>query len=436
MSRFILLLFLILIGCSKSYIDSTDDEVTITEPMQVISTYSSVDFTEMNFYYSEPGIVNQLEIRRDTTEIPLTQYDGDLVFLDNVYNTVFYDYSETTDQETLSQGTTYYYSIFYRGNDVSVPPIRIDDLTLTTLTYKQGMLQLLDELTDFSINLNDDLEFLISSDLANVLFDEAMEPPTILDATIANKFDGIIVQSLQYVPDNTLQDSDQFDSNLNFLSLLSNSKVTFAVDYCTSTHTEECINPSRNTYTNNDIVGFIRPESLDNIVDDLPGIINETSNTNITDINDGDLKNFIFLDSPFDGMVSQLTTSNYDLIIMTPFDNDPSLSWDSLFSAEDVNSLKVKSNGESSRLVYAYIDISRIFKTNDFYWQTEWDQLEERPNWIDANISDNSDDFYIKYWRNDWKSILKQVLPLIINAGYDGIVFGGVGQYADFPLQI
>ena len=138
MSRFILLLFLILIGCSKSYIDSTDDEVTITEPMQVISTYSSVDFTEMNFYYSEPGIVNQLEIRRDTTEIPLTQYDGDLVFLDNAYNTVFYDYSETTDQETLSQGTTYYYSIFYRGNDVSVPPIRIDDLTLTTLTYKAG----------------------------------------------------------------------------------------------------------------------------------------------------------------------------------------------------------------------------------------------------------------------------------------------------------
>ena len=156
--------------------------------MHVISTYSSVDFTEMNFYYSEPGIVNQLEIRRDTIEIPLTQYDGDLVFLDNAYNTVFYDYSETTDQETLSEGTTYYYSIFYRGNDVSVPPTRIDDLTLTTLTYKQGMLQLLDELTEFSINLNDDLEFLISSELANVLFNEALESPTILDATIANKF--------------------------------------------------------------------------------------------------------------------------------------------------------------------------------------------------------------------------------------------------------
>ena len=241
---------------------------------------------------------------------------------------------------------------------------------------------------------------------------------------------------MQYSDTNVEQDSAQFNSNLNFLSYLKSSKVIFAVDYCTSTNVEECINPSRNTYTSNDIVGFIRPESLDNIVDDLPGIINASGVSSITNINDADLKNFIFLDSPFDGMVSQLTTSNYDLIIMTPFDNDPSLSWDSLFSAEDINSLKVKSNGVSNRLVYAYIDISRIFKTNDFYWQTEWDELEERPNWIETNISDNSDDYYIKYWRNDWKSILKQVLPLIINAGYDGIVFGGVGRYADFPLQI
>jgi hypothetical protein len=433
MSRYILLLFLILIGCSKSYIDSTDDNVSITEPMQVVSTYSSVDFTEMNFFYTEPGLVNQLEIRRDTTEIPLTQYDGDLVFLDDAYQTIFYDYSETTDQETLSQGTTYYYSIFYRGNDASVPPIRIDDLTLTTLSYKEGMLQLLDELTDFSMNLNDDLVFLISSKLASLLFNEALESPAILDSTVANKFDGMVVQSLQYAPDNTLQDSDQFNSNMNFLALLNNSNVILAVDYCTSTNTT-CINESRLTYTDNDIVGFIRPQSLDNIVDDLPSIINESNVTSITDINDGDLKNFIFLDSPFDGMVSQLTTSNYDLIIMTPFDQ--SQSWNSLFSAEDVNSLKVKSNGVSNRLVYAYIDISRIFETNDFYWQTEWDELEERPNWIVANIESNSADYYIKYWRHDWKSILKQILPSIINIGYDGIVFGGGEMYDNFPLDL
>ena len=390
--------------------------------MQVVSTYSSVDFTEMNFFYTEPSLVNQLEIRRDTTEIPLTQYDGELVFLDDAYQTIFYDYSETTDQETLSQGTTYYYSIFYRGNDVSVPPTRIDDLTLRTLSYKEGMLQLLDELTDFSINLNNDLEFLISSELAHVLFNEALESPAILDASVANKFDGMVVQSLQYAPDNTLQDSDQFDSNLNFLSLLSNSNTIFAVDYCTSTNSL-CINNSRITYTDNDIIGLIRPQSIDNIDDDLPSIINESNVSSITDINDTDLKNFIFLDSPFDGMVSQLTTSNYDLIIMTPFDQ--SQLWNSLFSAEEVNSLKVKSNGVSNRLVYAYIDISRIFETNDFYWQTEWDQLEERPNWIVANIESNSADYYIKYWRHDWKLILKQVLPSIINAGYDGIVFGG-----------
>ena len=433
MSKYILLLFLILIGCSKSYIDSTDDDVTTSYPMQVVSTYSSVDYTEMSFYYSDPALVHQIEIRRDTIEVPLTEYDGESVFFDDSYERIFYDYNELFDQETLSQSTTYYYSIFYRGDDNSIPPIRITDVLLNTLTYKEGMLQLVDELTDFSLNLNENISFLLSSELAAVLFDEVAEVSTVLDLSILGKFDGLIVQSLQYSPNNIVQDSTQLSNNLSFMSYLNSSKAILAVDYCTVSDTA-CIKTSRQTYTDKDIIGLIRPESFDNIVDDLPSIINETSNTSITDITDTDLKNFIFLDSPFDGMISQLTTSNYDLVVMTPFSETQ--SWDTLFTAADITSLKVKENGTSTRLVYAYIDITRIFQTNGFYWETDWNDIDTRPNWVVANISDNSADYYIKYWRSDWKTILKSILPSIINAGYDGIVFGGADKYSVFPLQL
>ena len=49
--------------------------------------------------------------------------------------------------------------------------------------------------------------------------------------------------------------------------------------------------------------------------------------------------------------------------------------------------------------MYAYIDISKIWKTNPYYWKPIWN--DDRPDWIPKQIG-VTDSFYIKYWRDDW----------------------------------
>ena len=93
MSKYFLILIIILISaCSKSYIESDDDDTTTQAPLSVSSTYSSVDYTQMNFSYLSPEIIKQVEVRRELNEPPLTEYDGELVFLDTSYQTSFFDY--------------------------------------------------------------------------------------------------------------------------------------------------------------------------------------------------------------------------------------------------------------------------------------------------------------------------------------------------------
>ena len=80
---------------------------------------------------------------------------------------------------------------------------------------------------------------------------------------------------------------------------------------------------------------------------------------------------------------------------------------------------------------YAYIDISKVWKTNPYYWNVIWN--DQRPDWIPAQIG-VTDSFYIKYWRNEWLDILKTVLPNVISKNYDGIVFGGGDGFDNFPI--
>lgn len=428
---FLLFIIIIFFGCSKTYIDSDDSNTTTTDPFTLSSTYSSVDFAEMNFAYTNPELVRQVEVRRETSEIPLTEYDGQLVFLDSTNQTSFYDYKVTEDQETLAQNTTYYYSIFYRTNDLTVPPKRLKDVTIKTLSYQEGMLQFLMELITYSLSLNSNLKFISSTELLSLFLNTTVDPPTFANENLINAIDGVLVQSLKYKQTNTSQSLTQMSSNNTYIDTLKTNERIFAIDYCTVTNTA-CINDARSNYLNRDVVGLIHPTTVSDLNNDFPALIDESATSEITSLQDTDLKNFVFIESAYTNMISQLSTSNYDLIIMSPF---TSLDWSTLFTSTQIESLKSKSNGTSKRLVYAYVDVSKVLKTNPFYWKTLWNELESRPNWIDKNITTNSDDFYIKYWRNEWKAIVKSVLTSVVNAGYDGIVFGGGEKFANYPMD-
>ncbi|MEK9727377.1 MAG: hypothetical protein VW397_04640 [Candidatus Margulisiibacteriota bacterium] len=428
---FLLFIFILSFGCSKTYLDSTEESTTTSDPFTVASTYSSVDYSQMTFNYTNPELVRQVEVRRETTEVPLTEYDGELVFLDTSNKSLFYDYKVSEDKASLNENTTYYYSIFYRSDDMTIPPKRLKDIKIKTLSYKEGMLQFLLELISYSLSVNNALNFVSSTELLSLFVDTSTDPVTFVNPNLNNAIDGILLHSLKYKPTNSTQTSLQTSLNHSLISTLKTNERLFVVDYCTSTNTT-CVNDARSNYENQGVVGLIHPNIVSDIKNDFPDLLNESASSEITSLNDEDIKNFVFIDSPFSNMISQLSTSNYDMIMMTPFSSS---SWSNLFSSADVERLKKKNNGTSRRLVYAYIDVSKVWKTNTYYWNALWDELESRPNWIDRNVSTNSDDFYIKFWRSEWREIIKPVLKSVIESGYDGLVFGGGEKFSNYPLN-
>ena len=336
------------------------------------------------------------------------------------------DYQTNDDVPTLSPDSKYYYSIFYKSGVSTNASIRIKDFDIQTLSYKSGMMQIIQEFITYSKTKNASLNYMLSSELTDLIFES---DKTFSNTTLMLDIAGFIVPSLLYSPTDTEQDVTKRNQNYIFIEELIKTKPVFAIDYLSNTNTSG-LNTSRANFSNRSLIGFNRPGATTNFFENLPTVIDENANTTISSLTDTNLKNFIFLDAPVTNLVASLNVTNYDLIVMTPF---KSQAWDSLsnmYTSTEVNSLKTKANNTNQRLVFAYIDLSRVWK-DSFYWQTAW--LDKRPNWIDPNVTTNSLDYYVKYWRNDWKTIIKQILDKVTVSGYDGIVFGGTDVYSKHP---
>ena len=420
MSKKLFIIFLILFSaCAKDYIDKEDESTQPTAPLSVKSVNVNVDTISFVFEYASPEKLTQLQVQRDTEEVPLTHYDGETVFFSNIVQSGFLDYRTSIDEPSLSQNTKYHYSVFYRDGSFDSPPKRLNDYTLTTLTYKEGMRNLLNSLFNISKTYDSGLDLLISSELAILLFNQEDTKYELLDTDLFFNLDGLLIPSLMYKSDTVNQDATLRSTNEELIALLKNHKRVLSVDYCT--------NPTKinNSITNSgalDIVGFVRPLDSTNFFANLSTTIqSKDESTSITSIDSTNLKNFIFIDFPLSGAdFNTLKSKPYDLIIISPFSSN---DWNDLYSNADVTALKVKDSVEnSSRLVYAYIDISKIWKTNPYYWKPIWN--DDRPDWIPKQIG-VTNSFYIKYWRDDWVAILQTLIPTVISKNYDGIVFGG-----------
>ena len=136
-------------SCAKDYIEKPSDESSSIAAIELVSTYTSVDFSEFNIKYNRNDIL-QVQIRREPNETPLTVYDGDLVILDTTFQTHYMDYKKNIDEPSLTPNRDYYYSIFYKAESVDSAPVRVKDFKIQTLSYQQGMLQLYSELIDYS----------------------------------------------------------------------------------------------------------------------------------------------------------------------------------------------------------------------------------------------------------------------------------------------
>ena len=108
-------------------------------------------------------------------------------FFTPTLNASFLDYKITNDEPTLTQNTTYYYSVFYREDALNTPPTRFKDYTIRTLTYKEGMQQLLLSLMTKTKEMNSNSDVLFSSQLLELFFDFSNEW-TIIDSDLVRKY--------------------------------------------------------------------------------------------------------------------------------------------------------------------------------------------------------------------------------------------------------
>lgn len=158
---------------------------------------------------------------------------------------------------------------------------------------------------------------------------------------------------------------------------------------------------------------------------DIYNPINSFNNDNITSLKQ--VKNFLLLLNPekfkdINQYFEYLKNTDFDLLIIEP-------SHDGVFFTKNqISELKNKKNGER-RIVISYFSIG---EAEDYrsYWKNDWNKklpswiVEENPNW--------KGNYIVKYWNNEWKSIVNEYQKNLDDIGVDGYLLDTVDSYYYF----
>jgi cysteinyl-tRNA synthetase len=206
-----------------------------------------------------------------------------------------------------------------------------------------------------------------------------------------------------------------------------NGVEVLTTDYC---YTHEKMDDS---YAKNAQYGFISFAAPDRGLSVIPDYPNEPYNANNQDITKiSDAKNFLYLINPENfssksDFISQVSATNYDVIIMDLFFND-----NQEFTKEEILSLKTKQNG-GKRLVVCYMSIGEA-EDYRYYWQSDW--KEGSPTWLEKENPNWKGNYKVRYWDPEWQSIIlgneNAYLDKILSAGFDGVYLDIIDGYEYF----
>lgn len=212
------------------------------------------------------------------------------------------------------------------------------------------------------------------------------------------------------------------DGRIAQAELIKQSKSVLVADY---------VNPNSfmaDAFAQNDQRGFIAfPRAANGY--DYQFIPDSVHNENANDINSlADAQNFLYLISTTSyasksAFLSAIAATNFDVVLIDLFFEDQELT------ASDIQSLKTKANG-GKRLVIAYMNIGAA-ETYRYYWQEKW--KKGRPNWIKKEYDGYPDEYWVKFWKDDWKEIIygndASYTKKLLNAGFDGAYLDNVEVY-------
>lgn len=158
----------------------------------------------------------------------------------------------------------------------------------------------------------------------------------------------------------------------------------------------------------------------------IPATVYQENTNAIVHVSDA--KNYLYLISS-DGFadkqafLSAIQQTNFDLVIIDAFYGD---AW---LTASEVAALQTKANG-SPRLVIAYMSIGSA-ENYRYYWKSDWKL--HHPHWLKKKYDGYPDEFWVKFWKKEWKDILygndDSYTKHIIDAGFDGAYLDNTEAY-------
>ncbi len=164
--------------------------------------------------------------------------------------------------------------------------------------------------------------------------------------------------------------------------------------------------------------------------DGASGALDDRSNPSLVPHTGGDLaavENWAYQIQGLDAdAYSALEELPVDLVVIDPLDPDS----EDIDVAEAVKTLR-ESPGATldHKVVLAYVDIGQAEEHRD-YWEDDWEVGD--PDWIVGTDPDGWEgNFPVEYWRDEWRTIMKDTVEEIARLGVDGIYLDWVEAYDD-----
>ena len=132
----------------------------------------------------------------------------------------------------------------------------------------------------------------------------------------------------------------------------------------------------------------------------------------------------------------EIKNSKYDLIII---DYSSDGTAENEFTNNDINDMK--SSGSKEKFLLSYISIGES-EDYRFYWQEIWDNDHDgnpdpgAPEWLDIENPDWEGNYKVKYWDEEWQSIIygdnNAYLDKIISKGFNGVYLDIIDAFEYF----
>lgn len=291
-------------------------------------------------------------------------------------------------------------------------------------TYRQQMREFVIGISEYSKSLHPGFIVIPQNGIELVCVDGIPET-AYLDAIDGNGQEDLFYG---YDDDNKATPSDESTYLQEFLDMSKNAgNVIMVTDYCST--------PSKmdDSYAKNNAYGYISFAADDRELNGIPGYPDPIFHENQNEVNSlSQVQNFLYLINPEKYaskkiFIDAITTTNYDLIIMDLF-----LDGNIPFSSIEINQLRNKANG-GKRLVVAYMSVGEA-EDYRYYWQEDWSS--NKPSWLDKENPDWEGNYKVKYWMDDWQSIIygnpEAYLDRILEAGFDGVYLDIIDGYEYF----